>query len=829
MGYELGVDLGTTYTAAATHRGGATQIVELGNRSATIPSVIYLTEDDQILTGEAANRRAASNPGRVAREFKRRIGDPTPVILGGSPYSAESLSARLLEWVIAKVSEREGEAPARVAVTHPANWGPYKLDLLHQAVRMANLEQVHTLSEPEAAAIHYSTMERIDPGMTVAVFDLGGGTFDAAILRKKSHGFDMLGDPEGIERLGGIDFDAAVFAFVRKSLGDALDQLDPSDPSVVTSVARLRRDCVEAKEALSGDTEVSIPVVLPGLHTDIRLTRAEFEQMIRPSLADSISSLERAVRGASLEMSEIDLILLVGGSSRIPLVGQMVGGELGRPVAVDAHPKHSVAQGAAWAAANAGGAHLAQVTGVIALPDDVRATTAAPAPPTGGTVVAPVEEAPQPSPSAGVAAGAAAAGAAAAAAGAAAAAEEAQPAVADLPPPAAPPAQPTVVSPTAETTAAPSGMPAPTAETTAAPSGMPAPTAETTAAPAVGLDAPPPSLPAPAAPESAAPSASAPSMPAPSMPAPTAPGQPVADTPAPSAPGPEAGAAAAAAAGAAEVVRSQPFGGSGRPSATNPTTEEPAAPPTGDAPGVEGQGATAESAAAFTAGAASTSSSNIGLLVGIGAVVGIVVLGLLAMTQLGGDDPDAEVVAGEGEEGEATGTTAVDGSGDGTDGGIATTPSTAAPTTTTTEAPTTTTTEAPTTTTTEAPFTCAGLCTHINGVEVQPDGEFLVDWEPFNFGAEPSLTNFHAHFFFDIYRSTQVGSNYRGFGETAQGSWQLTAETPFSTAGTNVDLTNAPAGAERLCVTPADSGHGVINPENVECIDLQTGEIVDYE
>ncbi|MEL7157584.1 MAG: Hsp70 family protein, partial [Actinomycetota bacterium] len=408
MGYELGVDLGTTYTAAATHRNGSAQIVELGNRSATIPSVIYLTEDDKILTGEAANRRAASNPGRVAREFKRRIGDPTPVILGGSPYSAESLSARLLEWVIARVREREGEAPARVAVTHPANWGPYKLDLLHQAFRLANLEQVHTLSEPEAAAIHYSHLERIDPGNTVAVFDLGGGTFDAAILRKKAQGFDILGEPEGIERLGGIDFDAAVFAFVREAIGEPMEQLDPSDASVVAAVARLRRDCVDAKEALSSDTEVTIPVVLPGVHTDIRLTRMEFEQMIRPSLADTIGAMERAVRSASLQMDEIDLILLVGGSSRITLVGQMVGGELGRPVAVDAHPKHSVAQGAAWAAADSGGANLAQVTGVIdqeaaaaaraqvAAQAAAAATPAAPADPPPAAIPPAAEPAPSP-------------------------------------------------------------------------------------------------------------------------------------------------------------------------------------------------------------------------------------------------------------------------------------------------------------------------------------------------------------------------------------------------------------------------------------------------
>ena len=391
MGYELGVDLGTTYTAAAVHRNGSVQIVELGNRMASIPSVIYLTEDDTILTGEAANRRALSNPGRVAREFKRRIGDPTPILVGGSPYSAESLSARLLAWVIAQVSANEGSEPDRVAVTHPANWGPYKLDLLHQAFRMADLDRVITLSEPEAAAIHYSTLERIDPGMTVAVFDLGGGTFDSAVLRKKAHGFDLLGQPEGIERLGGIDFDAAVFAFVRDTLGGAIDELDAGDPSVASAVARLRRDCVEAKEALSSDAEVTVPVVLPGLHTDIRLTRVELERMIRPSLADAIGAMHRAIRSADLTIEAIDLILLVGGSSRIPLIGLMVGGELGRPIATDAHPKHTIPLGAAWAAADAGGgagAHMASVTTAAAV-NPIAVLPADPTPPDPTPVAAP--------------------------------------------------------------------------------------------------------------------------------------------------------------------------------------------------------------------------------------------------------------------------------------------------------------------------------------------------------------------------------------------------------------------------------------------------------
>ena len=364
MGYDLGVDLGTTYTAAAVYRNGTAQIVELGNRSATIPSVVFLTEQGELLTGEAANRRASTEPSRVAREFKRRTGDPTPLLLGGSPHSAESLSARLLEWVIARVIEREGSAPDRIAVTHPANWGPYKLDLLHQAFRLAGLEDVVTLTEPEAAAIHYATLERVEVGSVVAVFDLGGGTFDAAILRKTEMGFDFLGRPEGIERLGGIDFDEAVFGFVARALGPGFADLDSSDPNVYSAVARLRRDVVEAKEALSSDTDVAIPVMLPNVSSTVRLTRMEFEQLIRPALSDAINTMARAIEGASLEASDVDVVLLVGGSSRIPLVGQLVRSEIGRPVAVDAHPKHSIVLGAALAAASGPqGAHLEAVTG----------------------------------------------------------------------------------------------------------------------------------------------------------------------------------------------------------------------------------------------------------------------------------------------------------------------------------------------------------------------------------------------------------------------------------------------------------------------------------
>ena len=354
--YVLGIDLGTTYTAGATWRDGRVEIASLGSRGTAIPSVVLLRQDETFLTGESANRRALTEPERVAREFKRRLGDTTPILLGGVPYSAEALMARLLRWTVDEVATREGAEPSAICVCHPANWGPYKMDLLRQAVRMTNLEQPVTFTtEPEAAAVFYAQGRHIDPGALVAVYDLGGGTFDAAVLSKTETGFAILGQPEGIERLGGIDFDAAVFSHVSRAIGDRLSELDEDDPAAVAAVGRLREECVEAKEALSSDTDVSIPVMLPNLTTEVRLTRTELEAMVRPALYESIEALRRALRSAGVLPEQLHSVLLVGGSSRIPIVAQMVGAELGRPVAVDAHPKHAVALGAAWVASGAAG------------------------------------------------------------------------------------------------------------------------------------------------------------------------------------------------------------------------------------------------------------------------------------------------------------------------------------------------------------------------------------------------------------------------------------------------------------------------------------------
>jgi len=346
MAYALGIDLGTTFTAVAVSFDARTEVVSLGNHAATIPSVVFLRDDGDMIIGDVALRRGQAEPDRFGREFKRRFGDSTPIMLGHTPYSAERLMAAVLQQVVAQVAERHGGPPQSVAIAHPANWGPYKIELLQQAAQLAGLGGARFVTEPEAAAVHFAAGERLQLGDLVAVYDLGGGTFDAAVLRRTEDGFETLGEPQGIERLGGIDFDEAVFSHVRGVLGEALEGLDHNDPAVRSAMARLREECVSAKEALSDDSETSIPVMLPGLQTQVRLTRTELEDAVRPALRETVASLRRAIETAGMTTGHIRSIVLAGGSSRIPLVNELVS-ELGRPVALDAHPKHTVALGAA--------------------------------------------------------------------------------------------------------------------------------------------------------------------------------------------------------------------------------------------------------------------------------------------------------------------------------------------------------------------------------------------------------------------------------------------------------------------------------------------------
>jgi molecular chaperone DnaK len=353
MAYVLGVDVGTTFTAAATWRrhDGRAEVVALGERASVIPSVLFLRPDGEWLVGEAARRRAVGEPQRVASELKRRIGDTVPVLVDGRPFAPETLVGVLLAWVLAQVSQREDGPPERLVVTCPTNWGEYRRELLVQAARRAGLGEIMLLTEPVAAATWYGSRERLEPGALVGVYGLGGGTFDAAVLRKTDAGFELVGQPAGDDSLGGVDFDQTIVDHLTEVLGSRLTELDPADPAVRGGLAQMRANAVAAKETLSSDLEAEIPVHLPGVTGQVRLTRAELEERIRASLEPTIATFRQMIASAQVAPTDLHTVLLVGGSSRIPLVSELVADAIGVPVVVDTHPKLAVCLGAAAAGA----------------------------------------------------------------------------------------------------------------------------------------------------------------------------------------------------------------------------------------------------------------------------------------------------------------------------------------------------------------------------------------------------------------------------------------------------------------------------------------------
>jgi molecular chaperone DnaK len=353
-GYHLGIDLGTTCTAVAVCRGagpGRPEPVALGEPDSAIATAAFLTGDGELLVGAAARRRSAAEPERVARGFTRRIGDATPLVLGGQAHSAAELAARFVRAVVDLVTLREGGAPDTVALTHPVGWGAHRRESLTRALVAVDLADVLLVSEPVAAALGHTGGAGLAPGAVLAVYDLGGDSFAATVLGGAADGTpELRGRPVELDDLGGVDLDEHVLDHVRDALGDAWTALDPTDPAVLAAVATLRRDCAAAKEALSADVDAAIPVLLPGTHTRVRIGRADFEDRIRGDVAATVAALLRALAAAGTGPAVPQTVLLVGGSSRIPLVPQLVSAGLGRPITVDADPGTTAARGAALAA-----------------------------------------------------------------------------------------------------------------------------------------------------------------------------------------------------------------------------------------------------------------------------------------------------------------------------------------------------------------------------------------------------------------------------------------------------------------------------------------------
>ena len=267
MSYQVGVDLGTTYRRGRVPpRRRRSSSCRSGSAPRAVPSTVYVGPDGAFLIGEAAQRRALSDPGRVVRELKRRIGDATPVLVGPpTRWRPRSSPPGSSPACCDDVAGREGGVAARVAVTHPAGWGPHQMGALRAALAEHGLGSAVLVPEPQAAAVGYAAAARVEPGATVGIYDLGGGTLRRGRGAQERRRASCSWAPRRASNSSaGRTSTRRCFAHVRDALGAAWEALDPSDPEVLAAVAGLRRECTAAKEALSHDTEVLVPVVLPG-------------------------------------------------------------------------------------------------------------------------------------------------------------------------------------------------------------------------------------------------------------------------------------------------------------------------------------------------------------------------------------------------------------------------------------------------------------------------------------------------------------------------------------------------------------------------------------
>lgn len=358
MPYVLGVDVGTNHTTAAISRldepaADAVEIVRL-SRSRALPSVLHLAEDGSIAVGDAAEQWAAGQPERIARGFVRRVGDDVPILLAGEQYTAAELTAMLVRWVVDRVVALEGEPPSHIALTHPAGWGGYRRGLLHQELRVQGVGEVTLLPEPVAVGEQRATEVEIAAGSTLAVYSLGDGVFGASVIRRVASGaFLLLTRTESADQLGGARFTDLLLDQVRSSLGTPMPELDLDDPQARVALYRLRQACAQAKEQLSGASEVPVPVSLPGLQTQVRVTRGSFDELIRSTVTCTVDLLLRTIRAAALAPAQIDAVLLVGGSCRVPLIAESVSAGLASKdtvVVLDDAPELTPVKGAALAA-----------------------------------------------------------------------------------------------------------------------------------------------------------------------------------------------------------------------------------------------------------------------------------------------------------------------------------------------------------------------------------------------------------------------------------------------------------------------------------------------
>lgn len=346
MSKVIGIDLGTTNSCVSVLEGGTPTVIANPEGNRTTPSVVAF-KNDEIIVGIAAKNQMVTNKDTVA-SVKRHMGTNHKEKVNGKEYTPEEISAMILGDLKKTAEAYLGEKVTKAVITVPAYFNDSERQATKNAGKIAGLEVERIINEPTAAALAYG-LDKQEQQEQILVYDLGGGTFDVSILELGDGVFEVL-STSGDNKLGGDDFDHRIVDYLVETFKKE-NSVDLSTDSM--AMQRLKDAAEKAKKDLSGmtSTQISLPFISQGeagpLHLELNLTRAKFEDLIRDLVESTVKPVRDALKEAKLSASDIDKVLLVGGSTRIPMVQELVKKELGKEPSKGVNPDEVVAMGAA--------------------------------------------------------------------------------------------------------------------------------------------------------------------------------------------------------------------------------------------------------------------------------------------------------------------------------------------------------------------------------------------------------------------------------------------------------------------------------------------------
>ena len=346
MAKTIGIDLGTTNSCVSVYEGGEAKVIANPEGERTTPSVVAFKNGD-IIVGGAAKRQMVVNPDTI-RSIKRLMGTSEKVSANGKEYTPEEVSAMILGDLKKTAESYLGEIVTKAVITVPAYFNDAQRQATKNAGKIAGLEVERIINEPTAAALAYG-LDKQETTQTVLVYDLGGGTFDVSILELGDGVFEVK-STSGNNNLGGDDYDQRIVNFLVEEI-DKEHGIDLSEDKM--AMQRLQDAAEKAKKDLSGmtQTQISLPFLAQGpngvINFELSLSRSKFEQLTDDLTESTLEPVRKALKDAGLKASEIDKVLLVGGSTRIPKVQELIKKELGKEPSKGVNPDEVVAMGAA--------------------------------------------------------------------------------------------------------------------------------------------------------------------------------------------------------------------------------------------------------------------------------------------------------------------------------------------------------------------------------------------------------------------------------------------------------------------------------------------------